>query len=158
MNLAEFRDWVDSHGSDMSNWPAGQRLAAERLLAADAGAREWLAEAQRLDSLIAGAMTGDMRATEASVARVLGALRPPLPPQRRSLLARIWPAALLDVDLAPARWRIAALAGVACLGVGLGLWGPDIGSSDGGFAVASASADGNLAQVFEPEALTGLTP
>ena len=115
MNLAEFRDRVDSDGSDLSRWPDERRIAAERLLALDAAARVALDEARRLDGLIARVMQPD--APAASADRVLRALARPLPPQRRSLLSRLWPAALLDVDLAPARWRLAALAGVACLGV-----------------------------------------
>ena len=157
MKRAEFQDRLDSDGPDLSLWAQPHRRAAEHLLASDAAARALLVEAQRLDSLIARTMQTGTAATEASADRVLGALRRPLPPQRRSLLAQLWPSALLDFDLAPARWRIAGLAGVACLGVVLGLWGPDIGAADGGFAVASAS-ETTWAGMFEPEPLTGARP
>ena len=153
MNLAEFRDRLDSGGPDLARWPLERRAAAERLLAADPAAQAALDEARRLDALIASVMLPD--APAASSDRVLRALAGPLPPQRRSLLSRLWPAALLDVDLAPARWRLAALAGVACLGVLIGLAGPDIDDAD---ARAASASETTLAQVFEPEALTGVRP
>ena len=59
MNLAEFRDRVDSDGSDLSRWPDERRIAAERLLALDAAARVALDEARRLDGLIARVMQPD---------------------------------------------------------------------------------------------------
>jgi hypothetical protein len=152
MKLDEFRDRLDAHGADLSAWPEAQRAASERLLAGDPVARAALQEAQQLDRLIARSMQA--ASTDASAARVLGALAQPLPPQRRSLLSWAWPAALLDVDLAPARLRIAALAGVAGLGVVLGLFGPDV--TDASVVVASAS-EPDLA-VFEPEPLTGVRP
>src|SRR5262249_25406751 len=75
--------------------------------------------------------------------------------QRRFALS--WPTALLDVDLAPSRLRLATLAGVACLGVILGLFAPDVDARDAHFVVAS-SAEPDLAAVFEPEPLTGVRP
>jgi hypothetical protein len=154
MNLAEFRDRVDSDGPDLARWRDEHRAAAERLLAGDPAARAALDVACRLDGLIARVMQPD--ASPASVDRVLGALAHPLPAQRRSLLSQLWPAALLDVDLAPARWRVAALAGVACLGVVLGLAGADIDAAESRAAVVSS--ENMLAQVFEPEPLTGVRP
>jgi hypothetical protein len=154
MNLAEFRDRLDSDGPALSRWPDERRAAAERLLGADPAAQAALDEARRLDELIARVM--QPAAPAASADRVLRALARPLPPQRRSPLSRLWPAALLDVDLAPARWRLAALAGVACLGVLIGLAGPDIDDADA--RAAFASSETTLAQVFEPEPLTGVRP
>jgi hypothetical protein len=150
MQLDEFRDRLDALGADLSAWPEAQRHAAEHLVAGDPAARAALQEAQQLDRLIARSMAG---ATGASAARVLAKLASPLPAQRRSLLSWAWPTALLNVDLAPARLRIAALAGVAALGVVLGLFGPDV--TDASVVVASSEPD--LA-VFEPEPLTGVRP
>lgn len=155
MKLAEFQDAIDRRGSDLSAWPAEPRVAAERLLAAEPAARARLAAAQRLDHLIARGMTAQPASLDAAAARVLARLPRELPPQRR--FAPSWPMALLDVDLAPSRLRIAALAGVACLGVVLGLLGPDVDARDVRFVVA-ASADPDLAAVFEPEPLTGVRP
>jgi hypothetical protein len=45
----------------------------------------------------------------------------PLPPQKRAFAW--WPAALRDIDFAPAWPRVAALAGAAVLGVSVGLSG-----------------------------------
>jgi len=152
MKLDEFRDRLDAHGADLSAWPQAQRVAAERLVASDPAARVALHDAQQLDRLIARSLSAG--STDAAAGRVLAKLARPLPPQRRSLLSWAWPAALLDVDLAPARLRIAALAGVAALGVVLGLFGPDV--TDASVVVASAS-EPDLA-VFEPEPLTGVRP
>ena len=152
MKLDEFRGRLDALGADLSAWPDAQRMAAQRLVADDPAARELLRDAQQLDGLIARSLTGG--STDGSAARVLAALARPLPPQRRSLFSWAWPVALLDVDLAPARLRIAALAGVAVLGVVLGLFGPDV--TDASVVVASAS-EPDLA-VFEPEPLTGVRP
>lgn len=155
MKVAEFQDLLDAHGADLSAWPDELHSAAERLVATEPAARACLLAAQRIEDLIARGMNARSRPVDdASAARVLGALARDLPRQRRFALA--WPAALLDVDLAPARLRIAALAGIACLGVVLGLFGPDIGAGDTGFAVASAET--SLAAVFEPEPLTGVRP
>jgi hypothetical protein len=151
MKLDEFRDRLDAHGADLSAWPEAQRAAADRLLADDPAAHAALQEVRQLDRLIAASVSG---ATDASAGRVLARLARPLPPQRRSRLSWAWPAALLDVDLAPARLRIAALAGVAALGVVLGLFGPDV--TDASVVVASAG-EPDLA-VFEPEPLTGVRP
>ena len=85
---------------------------------------------------------------------MLAVLREPLPRQRRFALSWAWPAALLDVDLAPARLRIAALGGVAVLGIVIGLMGPDIGDAGS----ASASAETTIAAVFESEPLSGDLP
>ena len=157
MKVAEFQDLLDAHGADLSAWPDELCSAAERLVATEPAARACLLAAQRIDDLIARGMNARSRSVDAAAAaRVLSALARSLPRQRRFALA--WPAALLDVDLAPARLRIAALAGIACLGVVLGLFGPDIGAGDTGFTVASASSETSLAAVFEPEPLTGVRP
>jgi hypothetical protein len=156
MKLAELRDRLERDGTDVSTWSEPYRAAAEHLLAIDSTARTILAQGQRLERLIAAAMRPDTPARAESVERVLDALEHPLPPQRRRLLFHVWPAALLDVDLAPARWRLAALAGVAVLGVVSGLVGADIDAAEGSVAVASSET--GLAQVFEPEPLTGVRP
>jgi len=156
MKMAEFQDLLDARGADLSAWPDAVRIQGEHLLAASPQARASLAQARRLEDLIARAIKAEGMAVDAPAVRVRQALARGLPPQRRHLLA--WPAALLGVDLAPARLRIAMLAAAACLGVVLGLFGPDLGSSDAGIVIASASAEPNLAAMFEPEPLTGVRP
>lgn len=155
MTLEEFRDRLDAQGADLSAWPRAQRAAAEHLLAAEPAARAWLLRARQFDGLIARSMKAGSTSPDVSADRVLAALARPLPPQRRSLLSWAWPAALLDVDLAPARLRIAALGGVACAGIVLGLFGPDV--TDVG-RTSAATTETNLAAVFEAEPLTGVRP
>jgi hypothetical protein len=155
MTLAEFQHLIDIRGSDLAAWPDELRVAAERLLAADPTAQASLRQAQRLDGLLARGLKAPPASLDPAVARVLARLPRELPPQRRFVLS--WPMALLDVDLAPSRLRIATLAGVACLGVVLGLFGPDVDASDARFVVA-ASTEPDLAAVFEPEPLTGVRP
>jgi hypothetical protein len=155
MKLAEFQDAIDIHGGDLAAWPDELRIAAERLLADQPAARTRLEAARRLDDVIARGMSAQRASLDAAAARVLARLPRELPPQRRFALS--WPTALLDVDLAPSRLRIAALAGVACLGVMLGLFGPDVDARDVRFVVAT-SGEPDLAAVFEPEPLTGVRP
>jgi hypothetical protein len=155
MNLAEFQDRLDALGADLALWPERERQAAERLVATQAAAQARLDRARELDALLSRAARHDASGDAASAARVLAALHSPLPRQRRFAWARLWPAALLDVDLAPARLRIAALGGVAVLGIILGLFGPDLGDAGAG---ASASPETTIAAMFEPEPLTGVRP
>jgi hypothetical protein len=155
MKLDEFRDRLDAQGADLTAWPDAQRAAAEHLLETEPAAGRLLSQAQRLDRLIGRGMEAGSASQEAAAARVLARLAPPLPPQRR-VLSWAWPAALLNVDLAPSRLRLAALGGIACLGIVLGLFGPDV--TDAGWVVASVQTDTNLAAVFEPEPLTGVRP
>jgi hypothetical protein len=42
MDVSEFEDLIDRLGEDMSRWPAGQRLEAEKLIASSTEARELL--------------------------------------------------------------------------------------------------------------------
>jgi hypothetical protein len=156
MTLAEFRDLVDARGTDIAAWPDQLRIPAERLLAGEPAAQAWLRQARRLDGLIARGVQASSAPADAAAARVLNRMARQLPPQRRFAVA--WPAALLEFDLAPARLRIAALVAVACLGVAIGLFAPDLGAGEGTFVIASASSDSSLAAVFEPEPLTGVRP
>jgi|SRR5262245_39282865 len=156
MTLAEFERHLDVHGTRLSVWPDDARTAAAELLAIDPAARGLLQETQRLDRLIVRSMSSP-KAVDAAATRVLARLGRELPPQRRAWLS--WPYALLDVDLAPSRLRIAALAGMAALGLVLGLFGPDLVARDSRAAAGAAGlTDINLAAVFEPEPLTGVTP
>ena len=55
MTVAELETLLETFGGDPARWPAGRRQAAEALIAADAGARRALAEAQALDRLLSRA-------------------------------------------------------------------------------------------------------
>lgn len=156
MTLAEFVELLDMHGGRLAAWPDEQRVAAEKFVAADPAAAARLQEAQRIDRLIVRSMNAPGKSVDAAASRVLARLARELPPQRRSLLS--WPRALLDFDLAPSRPRLAALAGMAALGLVLGLFAPDIVSRDARGSLASTASETSIAAVFEPEPLTGVTP
>lgn len=151
MDIARLRDLLDARGADLSAWPPADRTAAERLLAADPRAAACLAEAQALDRSIRAALRGaDGDAADAAAARrALAALAArPLPHQRRLWLRRRWPAALLEVDFAPAWARVAVLTGIAALGIGMGLLVSDVTANVAGTDLASL--------VFDPEPFTGV--
>ena len=156
MTLAEFQDVLDARGGDMSLWPAELRQAAERLVAADPQAEACLRQARRLDDLVRHGVRARAALPDAAAARVVGRLTRDLPRQRRFALP--WPALLLEVDLAPARLRIAALSAVACLGIALGLFGPDLDAAGGSAGVGAAPSDSILAALLEPEPMTGVRP
>ncbi len=74
------------------------------------------------DDLDASAAPGDGAApTDAAATDRAAADAMALPPQKRAFAW--WPAALTDIDFAPAWPRIAALAGAAVLGITIGLVG-----------------------------------
>ena len=77
-----------------------------------------------------------------------------LPPQKRAL--GWWPAALTDVNFAPAWPRLAALAGAAALGISLGLssFGTRIAADRD--LVRVANADDTSTNAFETD--LGLRP
>ncbi len=73
-----------------------------------------------LDAVLRRAMAP--RAEDAAAERVVRRLEAmTLPPQKRAFAW--WPAALRDIDFAPAWPRVAALAGAAVLGISIGLSG-----------------------------------
>ncbi|TMJ55443.1 MAG: hypothetical protein E6G84_00520 [Alphaproteobacteria bacterium] len=165
MTLAQFVELLDIHGADPARWPDPSREAAQELLAANADARAVLAGAADFDVLIArhyrrASPHAGARSEEQAMVRVLARLEAPLPPQRRGLLPRLLPAALLEFDLAPAWPRFAALVGIAVLGFAVGL-------SDAGMAVTKksasaivgipASSDSDLSLIlFEPDPLSAM--
>jgi len=159
MSLARFTDLLDAHGADPARWPHAWRKPARALLSSNTEAREKLAEAMKLDALIARHCEHGSEGFDTQAMRVLARLEAPLPPQRGGFLAKLFPAVLLDFDLAPAWPRFAALLGVAALGFALGL-------SDAGVALTkrsasaitgTASADSDLSlMLFEPDPLSAL--
>jgi hypothetical protein len=160
MPLARFIELIETHGADPARWPEERRKPAQSLLAASAQARAALAQAESLDALIARyCPRHGAERDEQATARVLGRLGA-LPPQRRGLLPRLLPAALLEFDLTPAWPRFAALVGIAVLGFAVGL-------SDTGMALTKQSAsaiigrsnssDSDLSLIlFEPDPLSAM--
>jgi anti-sigma factor RsiW len=161
MKLTQFFRHLDAHGADLSRWPAGTRIAAERLIAANPDARAAHAQARSFDARLRQHLRkrADPRA---SAARVLARLDNPLPPQRRPLVPIWWPAALLGSDFAPAWSGCAALAAVALLGFVVGLSGAGSALTPGPYQTvrsASAGTDSDLSMiVFEPDPLSALRP
>jgi anti-sigma factor RsiW len=71
MTRQEFDDGLARYGADFSRWPAALRDAAERLVAEDAAAARELAEARRLDALLAETMR-PVTVDPALAARIVG--------------------------------------------------------------------------------------
>ena len=179
MTIVELQHLLEAHGAEPSRWPPEIRPAALELVAVDPAAADALARARRLDTLIArhlvgrhvvgrhvvGRQLGSVQphrsredASDAEQAgRVMAALADPLPPQRRGLLARWWPAELLDLNFAPAWPRIAALAGVAALGFVIGLSDLPLPVAPAPTVVAVADADMSLI-IFDSDPLPGARP
>jgi hypothetical protein len=155
MTLAQLERLLEAHGAAPERWPPAERTAAERLLATDAEAQRLLAAARRLD----GTLTAAMRSapSEADVQLLLGAFVPPLPPQRHSLFARWWPAALAGADFAPAWPRVAVLVCVAALGFAVGLTNVSARlAADLSPRFAALAPEDVSTNVFDTDAITGL--
>ena len=109
----------------------------------------------RLDNILTNHLRdGDAEAD--SVQRIMTALAKPLPRQNVGLWRRL-PGVLLDWQFAPAWPRVAALAGCAVIGFGIGLAGIDRQVDDQG-SPFSVTTTADLATLFEPEPLTGERP
>lgn len=159
MSLAQFADLLDRHGADPARWPPDRRKPAQALLSSSAQARAKLAETTKLDALIANHCAHDSEGYDARASRVLARLEAPLPPQRRGFLANLLPAVLLDVDLAPAWPRFAALVAVAALGFAVGLsdTGVALTKRSASAITGTASPDADLSlMLFEPDPLSVL--
>ncbi|MBS0248428.1 MAG: hypothetical protein JSR61_17570 [Proteobacteria bacterium] len=100
-------------------------------------------------------VTAPRPADDASVARVLNRLSPPLPRQKMPF----WklPALLLDWEFAPAWPRMAALACSALLGFYIGIAGLDRSFDQLGQTTVASNSDNGF-YVFDPEPLSGARP
>jgi len=103
-------------------------------------------ESRRLESRLGRAMAP--RAEDAAAERIVRRLEAiALPPQKRAFAW--WPAALRDIDFAPAWPRVAALAGAAALGISIGLSGVGTRIASDLDLVRVASADDAANNVFD---------
>lgn len=114
MDIAEFEDWLDRLGDDVSQWPAPQRDAARALLAQSDAARDLLAEAAVLRRALAAppvrapAGLADRIVLQARHEVAAPAAIPALPPRSRAF------------RLPPLAFRIpAAVALPLCFAAGL---------------------------------------
>lgn len=163
MNLSQFRRRLDAQGPDLAHWGAAERAAAERLVAADPAAQEALRAAQALDALLArvvddaGEPMPGRNSAGSAEARLLARLERPLPSQRRTFLAGLWPILLLDREFAPSWRRIGALTSAAALGLVAGLLIADP-ARENDRASRGVADIGPFALAFDPEPLTGARP
>jgi len=110
---------------------------------------------RELEASLRRVMAAD--ADETAAQRVLARLDArPLPPQKRARLAAWWPAALTDMNFAPAWPRLAALACAAALGISVGLSGLGTRIATDLDLVRTASAD--EANIFDSDSIAGLRP
>ena len=101
MMIWRFRRLIAAYGADPARWPPGQRGRAEALLARSTGARTLLAEAQRLDALLAADVKppADEQLAAAIIARATSAPQDRQPAPAREIgigwpLSRLWPQAV----------------------------------------------------------------
>ncbi|MDX5367022.1 MAG: hypothetical protein LPK88_11300 [Alphaproteobacteria bacterium] len=120
ISLERLEAIIDAYGASPMRWPAGERAAAEALLAASVEARSLLADARMLDGMLAAAPVeapSDALVARLMAARPRGAAAPagPARPQGffRELVASVWP---YGSPVLPA----GALAASIMLGVALG--------------------------------------
>jgi hypothetical protein len=162
MTRTQFLDRLDALGSDLAAWPARARAKALQLIAVDDRARAAHEQARRMDAALRASVTEGAHDAARTEARVISQLEArPLPAQRRSILSRWWPDALLNYDFAPAWPRIAGLALAGCLGLAIGLFGITISPIDSSVPTATAGSfvEADLgALVSEPEPMTGARP
>jgi hypothetical protein len=113
---------------------------------------------RELEASLGRVMTPTPDANDAAE-RVLARLDAvPLPPQKRGWLAAWWPAALTDLNFAPAWPRVAALACAAALGISVGLSGLGTRIATDLDLVRMASADEAGATIFDSDTIAGLRP
>jgi hypothetical protein len=114
---------------------------------------------RELEASLGRVMTPGPGADDVAAQRLLARLDAlPLPPQKRGLLAVWWPAALTDVNFAPAWPRVAALACAAALGISVGLSGLGARIAADLDLVRMASADEAGATIFDSDTIAGLRP
>jgi len=143
MRRGNFHRLLDIHGARLQRWPAAERQSAERLLAADAGARAARDEARRLEALL------DRYAPpvdERIAGRILNRLAR-LPERQRPGAWRRW---LLSWDeLVPTWPGVATFATLAVLGILLGLGSIDSALLDRGeFDISGLVLDASPSLAF----------
>ena len=114
---------------------------------------------RELETSLGRVMAPAPDADDAAAQRMLSRLdATPLPPQKRGLLAGWWPAALMDLNFAPAWPRVAALACAAALGVSIGLSGFGARIASDLDLVRMASADEAGTNIFDSDTIAGWRP
>ncbi|MEZ5465339.1 MAG: hypothetical protein R3F22_09010 [Lysobacteraceae bacterium] len=120
MTLARFEEQLDRNGSQLANWPEGERRAAEAILLASPLARAAYAQAEALEQRLAACEAPE-----------------PSPALRRRLLAdfdaqrsrRTWLATLWQ-QIGGTRIAVPAMTAALALGVAVGSWLPPTAGDD----------------------------
>lgn len=76
MDLEHFTDLLDIHGADLALWPAAERAAADRLLAASPLAREQQRKAAAFDRLLLNGNLPEIEPSDALRQRILAQIGP----------------------------------------------------------------------------------
>jgi len=113
---------------------------------------------RELEGSLARVMAPALDADNAAERALMRLDATPLPAQKRGLLGAWWPAALTDMNFAPAWPRLAALACAAALGISVGLSGIGTRIATGLDLVRLASADEAGANIFDSDSIAGLRP
>lgn len=119
MDLERFTDLLDIHGTDLALWPAADRMAADKLLAASPLAREQQRKAAAFDRMLLNAQLPELEPSDALRQRILAQLSPLAPPQS-NWRAQIVEALALLFPSGRAMPQFAALALALALGVSAG--------------------------------------
>lgn len=123
MDLDRFTDLIDAYGADIEHWPARDRAAADRLLAASSEARELQRAALRFDNRLLGADLPEIEPSDDLRVRIfaqVAALPATVitPPGWRAQIAE---ALALLFPAGRAMPQLAALALALFIGIGAGL-------------------------------------
>lgn len=81
MRIEQLQAALDRYGGDLARWPAAERREAETLMARDTQAAATVAAAQRLDGMLAEAMT-PMAVDSALIGRIVAGLGHRAAPER----------------------------------------------------------------------------
>lgn len=123
MDLDRLTDLIDIYGADIKHWPARDRAAANRLLAASSEARELQRTALQFDDRLLGAALPEIEPSEDLRARIFAQVSAlptavATPPGWRAQIAE---ALALLFPTGRAMPQLAALALALFIGIGAGL-------------------------------------
>ncbi len=124
MDLDRFTDLIDAFGTDIEHWPARERAAADRLLAASPEARALQRSALRFDNQLLGAALPEIEPSDALRARIFAQVAGlPAASASTTPLWRVQVAEALALLFPAGRAipQLAALALALFIGIGAGM-------------------------------------
>jgi anti-sigma factor RsiW len=127
MNRSGLQALLDRCGSDLADWPEAERLAAEALLDRDPEAGNLIAQARRLERLLAQSLGREtQKAADDAALRILSRLSRNLPEQEPVFRQKAVSAGLLfSLTSSSSLPRYAALTFAAALGMAVGVFSAD---------------------------------